>query len=227
MKTMLLSASALVLILSAPALAAPHDQGGDPHGGGHDRGGHPAAAAAPAGPAGGAAHGGGGHHGGAGGANILNMSGPSHTPAGNTATPAGNTATPHARGGHGGGHANGAFNPLGAGGRNGGGHDSRTHAGRGHNSAFDALRRAFNAPRHYHYRGGSYHQPSGWRYQRWAIGAFLPSLYWSNSYWIGDYNDYGLDNPPPGTVWVRYGDDALLIDRDSGEVIQVIYGIFY
>jgi Ni/Co efflux regulator RcnB len=221
MKTMFLSASALVLILSAPALAAPHDHDGGPgggHSGGGHGGGHPAAAAAPAGHPGGAVHGGGGHHGGGtGGANILNgggMSGPSHTPAGNT-------ATPHAHGGHG----SGALNPLGAGGN--GGHDSRTHAGRGHNSAFDALRRAFNAPRHYHYRGGRYHQPAGWRYQRWAIGAVLPSLYWSNSYWIGDYNDYGLDNPPPGTVWVRYGDDALLIDRDSGEVIQVIYGIFY
>jgi Ni/Co efflux regulator RcnB len=222
---MFLSASALVLILSAPALAAPHDQGGGPggghDGGGHGGGGHPAAAAAPAGPAGGAAHGGGGHHGGggAGGANILGgggMSGPSHTPAGNT-------ATPHARGGHG----NSARTLPGSDGSNRGGHDSRTHAGRGHNSAFDALRRAFNAPRHYHYRGGSYRQPAGWRYQRWTTGAFLPSLYWSNSYWINDYNDYGLDNPPPGTVWVRYGDDALLIDRDSGEVVQVIYGIFY
>ena len=36
-----------------------------------------------------------------------------------------------------------------------------------------------------------------------------------------------LDPPPPGTVWVRYGNDALLIDRYSGEVIQVVYGIFY
>ena len=33
--------------------------------------------------------------------------------------------------------------------------------------------------------------------------------------------------PMPGTVWVRYGDDALLIDRYTGEVIQVAYGIFW
>jgi Ni/Co efflux regulator RcnB len=31
----------------------------------------------------------------------------------------------------------------------------------------------------------------------------------------------------PGTVWVRYGDDALLIDQYTGEVIQVAYGIFW
>ena len=34
-----------------------------------------------------------------------------------------------------------------------------------------------------------------WAIEPWALGAFLPSLYWSNSYWIHDYNDYGLDNP--------------------------------
>ena len=33
--------------------------------------------------------------------------------------------------------------------------------------------------------------------------------------------------PPPGTVWVRYGRDALLIDRYTGEVIQVEYSVFY
>ena len=33
--------------------------------------------------------------------------------------------------------------------------------------------------------------------------------------------------PPPDAVWVRYGDDALLIDRYTGEVIQVEYGVFY
>jgi hypothetical protein len=33
--------------------------------------------------------------------------------------------------------------------------------------------------------------------------------------------------PPPGTVWVRYGSDAVLIDRDTGEVIRVVYNIFY
>ncbi len=138
------------------------------------------------------------------------------------------TGTPRAHGSHSNGAANPAANPFGTGGTNRSGHAANHggHAGGSHNSAFDAFRRAANAPRHYHYRG-SYRQPAGWHYQRWTLGAFLPSLYWSNSYWISDYNYYGLDNPPPGTVWVRYGDDALLIDRDSGEVIQVIYGIFY
>ena len=41
------------------------------------------------------------------------------------------------------------------------------------------------------------------------------------------YGYYGLPYPPPGTVWVRYGDDALLIDQYTGEIVEVIYGLFY
>jgi len=87
--------------------------------------------------------------------------------------------------------------------------------------------RSFNAPRRFHFRGGFYHRPPGFRYRRWSFGDFLPSIYWGSSYWINDFGYYDLMPPPPGTVWVRYGDDALLIDRFTGEVIQVEYGIFY
>jgi Ni/Co efflux regulator RcnB len=73
----------------------------------------------------------------------------------------------------------------------------------------------------------AYVRPAGWYYRRWAIGAFLPGLFFTQQYWIPDYAVFALDAPPPGTVWVRYGDDALLIDRYNGQVIQVVYGIFY
>lgn len=33
--------------------------------------------------------------------------------------------------------------------------------------------------------------------------------------------------PPPDAVWVRYGPDALLVDRMTGEIIRVQYGVFY
>lgn len=33
--------------------------------------------------------------------------------------------------------------------------------------------------------------------------------------------------PPYGAIWVRVGNDALLVDRDSGEVITVQYDVFY
>ena len=140
----------------------------------------------------------------------------SGTPGGNTGRGDNNTGRDNGRGGS---HDNGAMggsNPFGSRG---------DHAGRGHNSAFDALRRVFNAP--HHYRHGSYHRPSGWYAHRWNYGEFLPSIFFTRNYWISDYSDFDLSDPPPGTVWVRYGNDALLIDEYNGEVIEVEYGIFY
>ena len=77
------------------------------------------------------------------------------------------------------------------------------------------------------YRAGSYYRPSGYYYRRWTFGDILPSLFWSNRYWLNNYYAYDLPPPPAGTVWVRYGDDALLIDRFTGEVIQVSYSVFW
>jgi Ni/Co efflux regulator RcnB len=228
MKTTLLSATALILILSAPAFAAPDDHhgGGGGHGGGHAA--PPAHTDVTPPPGGGAMHGT-PHdaHADHPGRGDVDRARGNHTPA----PPANNApngaalfnggGTHHDRGHHDNtpnntpNNANPAFN------RGGGGQ----HTGRTHNSAFDSLRRAFNAPRHYHH--GTYHRPSGWYAHRWTFGEFLPALFFGNNYWINDYSDFDLSDPPPGTVWVRYGDDALLIDRYSGEVIQVEYGIFY
>ncbi len=94
-----------------------------------------------------------------------------------------------------------------------------------HNGNFDSLRRVLNAEHRFHV--GGYHRPHGWYAHRWTYGEFLPSFFFTRNYWIDDWDNYGLYDPPPGTVWVRDGDDALLIDEYSGEVIQVVYGIFY
>jgi Ni/Co efflux regulator RcnB len=74
---------------------------------------------------------------------------------------------------------------------------------------------------------GVYARPQGWYYRRWRYGEFLPWLFWTQNYWISDYSYFGLPYPPPGCVWIRYGDDALLIDRYTGEIVEVIYGLFY
>lgn len=89
--------------------------------------------------------------------------------------------------------------------------------------------------RHFHknmratrrFRIGSYHGPHGYHYRRWAYGMFLPEIYFAQDYWISDYEDYDLDDPPDGYVWVRYGPDALLLDEDTGEIVEVEYGVFY
>src|SRR6185312_7134484 len=88
-------------------------------------------------------------------------------------------------------------------------------------------RRNVEARHHYRYRGDAWRWPSGHSYRRWTFGMTLPSLFWGSNYWISDYSYYGLAYPPPGTVWVRYGNDAILIDRYSGEILEVVYGQFY
>ncbi len=90
---------------------------------------------------------------------------------------------------------------------------------------FSSMHRNFTAPRHF--RAGNYNRPRGWYSHRWTFGEFLPSFFYANNYWLDDYQRYGLMPPPYGTVWVRVDNDALLIDEDDGEVIQVAYDIFY
>jgi len=71
-----------------------------------------------------------------------------------------------------------------------------------------------------------YHWPHGYGYHRYAIGYRLPRAYWLPDYFITDYVDYGLDPPPDDFEWIRYGPDILLINQDTGEIAQVIYGVF-
>lgn len=92
-------------------------------------------------------------------------------------------------------------------------------------SGFRDYHRSFNSSRRF--RAAPYRRPAGWYERRWTFGEFLPALFWSSSYWLNDFDYYDLPPPPYGTVWVRNYDDALLIDRDSGEIISVRYGVFY
>jgi hypothetical protein len=69
--------------------------------------------------------------------------------------------------------------------------------------------------------------PSGWAYRRWAIGAVLPAIFLAPAYYYTDYATLGFDPPPPGAQWVRYGPDLLLVDVSSGQVLEVVPGVFY
>jgi Nickel/cobalt transporter regulator len=69
--------------------------------------------------------------------------------------------------------------------------------------------------------------PRGWGYQRWAVGAFLPPVFLVRDYWYPDWDLIGLPPPPPDYQWVRYGPDLLLVDLTTGEVIDVVYDVFY
>jgi len=73
---------------------------------------------------------------------------------------------------------------------------------------------------------GLYIDPFGWGYQPYSIGYDLAPNYYQQNYWI-DPGMYGLPYPPPGMQWVRYYNDALLIDMYSGQVVDAIQGFFW
>ena len=75
-------------------------------------------------------------------------------------------------------------------------------------------------------RGPAFRYPPGYAYRRWSIGAFLPALFLSSTYYYDNWRGLGIDPPPPGRRWVRYGPDLLLINVRTRGVEDVIYGVF-
>jgi len=74
---------------------------------------------------------------------------------------------------------------------------------------------------------GFYFDPFGWGYNPYQIGWRLWPSYYGSRYWINDPWQYRLPYAPPGTRWVRYYDDAILVDMWSGQVVDVIYSFFW
>jgi len=95
----------------------------------------------------------------------------------------------------------------------------------GRQSEVNSLHRNMQASRHF--RGGSYHAPQGYQNRHWSYGERLPRGYYARDYWIINFMMYDLFAPPSYLIWVRVGDDALLIDRETGDIVQVRYGVFY
>lgn len=78
------------------------------------------------------------------------------------------------------------------------------------------------------FRMGYYRSPyRDWSYRRLGVGFFLDSLFYADSYWIGDPWRYRLPEVYGPYRWVRYYDDVLLVDTYSGEVVDVIYDFFW
>lgn len=74
-----------------------------------------------------------------------------------------------------------------------------------------------------------YYAPSGWSrgYYRFSLGSYLDTILFGSSYWIDDPYRYRLP-PAYGTLrWVRYYDDALLIDIRDGYVVDVEHDVFW
>ena len=78
------------------------------------------------------------------------------------------------------------------------------------------------------YHLGRYYAPySNYYYQRLGIGFYLDPLFFGQQYWIGDPGYYRLPDVYGPYRWVRYYDDALLVNVYTGEVVDVIYDFFW
>ena len=82
-------------------------------------------------------------------------------------------------------------------------------------------RAAFHLPRYY--------APPGWQqgYRRFSIGMAVAPVLFTQDYWIDDPYAYRLPDPYGPLRWVRYYNDALLVDIESGEVVDAISDIFW
>ena len=87
----------------------------------------------------------------------------------------------------------------------------------------------YNHRRHHRslFHLGFYYDPYGWGYQPFSIGWRLWPSYYSSRYWINDPWMYRLPYAPMGYVWVRYWNDAMLVDTWTGTVVDVIPGFFW
>jgi Ni/Co efflux regulator RcnB len=76
-------------------------------------------------------------------------------------------------------------------------------------------------------RGPAFVYPRGYSYRYWYAGDILPALLLTAQFFYDNVAPLGLDVPPPGYRWVRYGPDLLLVNLRTGEIEQVAYGAFY
>ena len=74
---------------------------------------------------------------------------------------------------------------------------------------------------------GFYHDPFGWGYQPFSIGWRMWPNYYRSSYWLTDPWQYRLPYAPAGTRWIRYYNDAILVDTWDGQVVDVIRDFFW
>ena len=77
------------------------------------------------------------------------------------------------------------------------------------------------------FRLGHYYDPYGSRYRRFSIGFSLYPSYYQSNYWLNDPWMYRLPPAYGPYRWVRYYDDALLVNIYTGTVVDVIYNFFW
>jgi Ni/Co efflux regulator RcnB len=74
---------------------------------------------------------------------------------------------------------------------------------------------------------GFYYDPFGWDYFRYGIGWRLWPSYYGSSFWLNDPSYYRLPPAYGPYRWIRYHNDALLVNIYTGSVVDVIYDFFW
>ncbi|PTQ10803.1 hypothetical protein CLG96_10400 [Sphingomonas oleivorans] len=77
------------------------------------------------------------------------------------------------------------------------------------------------------YRRPAYAGPRGYSYRRVVVGHRFAPVYYAPRYVIADPRRYRLPHPVGANRWVRYGNDAVLVDARTGRVRAVHYGFFW
>ena len=77
------------------------------------------------------------------------------------------------------------------------------------------------------FRLSRYFDPYGYSYRRFSIGFNLGSSYYGSNYWLNDPWMYRLPPAYGPYRWVRYYDDALLVNIYTGQVADVLYNFFW
>lgn len=77
------------------------------------------------------------------------------------------------------------------------------------------------------FRIGNYWDPYGSRYRRFSIGFSLSPSYYRPDFWLDDPWMYRLPPAYGPYRWVRYYDDALLVNIYTGQVVDVVHNFFW
>ena len=88
--------------------------------------------------------------------------------------------------------------------------------------------RGWRGENHAVFHLGRYYPPyQGFYYRPLSIGFVLDQMFWGDNYMINDPWTYHLPPASPPNRWVRYYDDALLVDTYSGQVGEVMHDFFW
>ena len=87
--------------------------------------------------------------------------------------------------------------------------------------------RSYRNQNRFVFRLGTYRDPFGYGYRPLSIGYTMYSGYYQSNYWLDDPYEYRLPPVYGPYRWVRYYDDAVLVDIYSGRVVEVIRNFFW